>query len=129
MQKIRHYWAKDLAWVEPIARKYGEWEATKSILASHQLIGAWVIDRKAITAVYRDDHGYVGVGLCDKDGIKELFKLGHKMTRAMIDNGQDVHTHVDKAAWQYRMFLKLGYVESWPDGTLKAYAIGKKEVA
>ena len=126
MQKIRSYQVKDLTWVEPIAKKYGEWESAKTILASDQLISAWVIPPKAITAVYRDDHGYVGVGLCGKDGIKELFKLGHKMTRAMTDNGRDLHTHVDKDAWQYQMFLKLGYVESWPDGMLKAYALSKE---
>ena len=109
-----------------MARKYGEWEAAQTILASEKLTAAWVIDHKAITAVYRDDHGYVGVGLCNKDGIKDLFKLGRKMTMAIIDAGEDIHTHVDKTTWQYRMFLKLGYVESWPDGILKAYANGKE---
>ncbi|KKL08830.1 hypothetical protein LCGC14_2571930 [marine sediment metagenome] len=128
MQKIRAYQANDLTWVEPIAKKYGEWEHARTILASNRLTGAWVIERKAITAVYKDEHGHVGVGLCNKDGIKELFKLARKMTTAMTDAGEDVHTHVDKDTWQYRMFLKLGYVESWPDGMLKAYAV-HKEVA
>ena len=127
MQKIRQYHADDLAWIEPIARKYGEWEAAKEILTPSRLVSALVIESKAIVAVYRDEHGFVGVGLCDRQGIKELFVLGRKLTRIMNGTGVDVHTHVDKDSWQYRFFLKLGYVETWPDGVLKAYSV--KEVA
>ena len=126
MPKIRAFETSDLQWLKPIAEKYGEWDAVLTILTSSTLISAWVIEPKAITAVYRDEHGHVGVGLCDKEGIKELFKLGRKMTRATTDAGRDVHSHVDKDSWQYRFFLKLGYVETWPDGILKAYAISKE---
>ena len=127
MQGIRTYQADDLAWIEPIARKYGEWEAVKDVLTTTKLVSALVVESKAIVAVYRDEHGFVGVGLCDRHGIKELFVLGRKLTRIMNGTGVDVHTHVAEGTWQYQMFLRLGYVESWPDGVLKAYAV--KEVA
>jgi len=129
--KIRAFQTEDLAWLEPIARKHGEWEAVQRFLKQpkiFRLVGAWVIAPKAIVASYKDDHGYVGMGLCDKDGIKELFKLSRKMTELFNNNGVDLHTHVTKGTWQYKLFEKLGYVESWPDGVLKAYAI-VKEVA
>jgi len=127
MQKIRAYTSEDLKWLEPIAKKYDEWDAVLAILTSSALISAWVVESKAITAVYKDQHGYVGVGLTGREGIKDLFKLARKMTTSFNNQGIDIHTHVDKDTWQYKLFLKLGYVETWPDGVLKAYAV--KEVA
>ena len=99
MQKIRAYEAKDLAWIEPIARKYEEWEAVQAYLKQpevHKLIGAWVIEPKAVVASYKDEHGHIAMGLCGKDGIKELFKLGRKLTMLGNNNGITLHTHAAK---------------------------------
>ena len=128
---IRKYLQEDRSWIEPIARKYDEWDMTDNILLNPELfgvVGIWVIPEKAIIGIYQDEHGYVGAGLCDESGIRQLIKLGRFVMDLVKEIKLDLHTHVEKNSWQYRFFEQLGFVPE--EDYLRWYAIeGYKERA
>ena len=118
---IRPFLSSDIVWIKPIAMKYGEWEAIRDGLMGRDnyiVLCTWVIEGKALVALFEDidDHEKTIVcGLCDSNGIKELFELGHFIVKLARGFSHVLYSpKLDAGSWQEKFFKKMGFVESGP---------------
>ena len=105
---MRPYLHTDLLWIEPIAKKYGEWPQLLHTL-TYGLIGI-VEEPYAIMMVYLDEHGIAVAGLADKEGMRPLIKLSRFIAEMAQKKDMELHGHWEKGSWQEKLAIKNGFI-------------------
>ena len=102
---------RDLLWIEPIAKRFGEWEETLADLDRSQV--AMVIPERALVYVYNDEHGLGIAGNTDEAGILHMARL-FKYMRAWCDQWDNVvHLHFnERQKWQRALAVGFGCKEA-----------------
>ena len=104
----REFEISDLRWIEPIARKYGEWDGFVHTLIRNEIVSMRVIPGKCVAAIIKNENGrFYGCGLSDRDGIKQLIRLGRMMAGAAGRAGMKLHRN-ETGGWQNKLLDQLG---------------------
>ena len=106
-KRIRPYLTADLEWIEPIAKRYGEWSSLLKAL-TFGLVGI-VEEPYAMAALYQDMHGVALAGLAEEDGIKPLIRLVITLKNQAAEKGIALHGHWKPGSWQERLAVKHGF--------------------
>jgi hypothetical protein len=112
---MREFRQDDLVWLRPIAEKYDSWENVQRIAndpEGYGLLAAMVIAPFALGAIFYDEHGAVGEGLCDDYGIKQFMRLGRFFCQMADELKIDLHNHEGQKAWQQKALKRLGFTFS-----------------
>lgn len=123
---IREFNKTDLAWIRPIAEKYGSWEDCQKFANDPDgfgLVCAYVIAPYAVGIIVEDVHGALMEGLTDTYGIKHLIRLADFLV-GLADLAEiDLHNHkFNERPWFQGMRDRLGFVETVPEvGHIRYY--------
>lgn len=102
---MRPFKISDLIWLEPLARRYGEWEGLLRSLDRKFI--AMVEEPVALAAIYRDDHGMAIAGLAGAEGMKPLIRMCRAAVKQATDTGVPLHGHWAEGTWQARLAGQL----------------------
>jgi len=106
--QIRAYNEEDLAWILPLAEKYGETSAIRDFMETKNGI-VFVAPHKAIMAQFFDEHGCCLAGLCGPEGMKDIIRLFQFFVKTAKIMKMEVHGHWKVGTWQGKLAEQYGF--------------------
>lgn len=103
---MRSFRLPDLLWLEPIAKKYGEWESM--IEALHRARSVMVEPKHSIVCLHDDEHGLCFSALSDEKGVKDFIRMVEDVVLLCDDEGVGFHGHYEPGTWQAKVAEKMG---------------------
>jgi len=113
---VRNFKFQDLLWLEPIAKKYGEWEPMLTALENK--VASMVDPGHSIIVLHNDAHGVCFSAVTDEQGIKGFIKMVRTVVRLCYEEGMTFHGHYEQGSWQARVAVGQGLL--W-DGAMYVF--------